>query len=913
VADVVRGKTASNAARQVWILAGLGLAGGALSLAAFGWVLYSTQRGREEIDRVQTHLTHLVSTMESNLAGVAAELTAHLSGDPLSEPEVDRLVELEQVVRESREEFHDPEIDEQLSRLGQELTGLRSLRESSRAWAEEFARAATELDQARAAAEAALHRIRASVASNDGRQRLKRVVAIRKYKKSLGADARALADEIIGGVEKSTSMTVINHELADLALLSEKLAVGESDQLSDLKDNRFSSSLSRLRRELNKMSSKEGDLPIDPASITNLEVALFGEGFTNDTAHQTIVPGAGGLYQAAVLRGELRSQRTALQEESDLAFASISDVEAGLRGAAGRRSRALSERAQQQLTIAWRNLLVLSPLIAIVFWVLAVRIARAIRRQTGALSEANVALEKASEAAKAASRAKSAFLANMSHELRTPMNAIIGYSEMLIEDAEDGGDEDAAADLKKIHSAGKHLLALINDVLDLSKVEAGKMDLYLESFDASELIDEVAATIDAVIKRNDNQLVLDVSPTIGVIRADLTKVRQALFNLLSNAAKFTHDGTVTLAVAPEEVGGRDGVRFAVSDTGIGIPHEKLEHIFEEFSQADESTSRNFGGTGLGLAITRRFCQMMGGDATVESTVGEGSTFSLLLPLLVQVEGAAEADDIGEPEAVETAPAEVPTPSGTAGERTVLVIDDDAAARDLLGRTLEGAGFRVVSATDGREAVELARTLRPDAITLDVIMPGMDGWSVLQELKGHPETRDIPVIMVTMTDDRDMGYSLGATDFMTKPIERSALVDLLARYQSEDPGAHVLVVDDNEEVRNVIRRALEREGWDVEEAENGALGLECVARRTPSLILLDLMMPVMDGFEFVAELRKRDHAIPIVVVTAKDLNEDERLRLSGEVEGLVQKRGTGRDEFLSEIRELVAMKAGNRIP
>ncbi len=499
-----------------------------------------------------------------------------------------------------------------------------------------------------------------------------------------------------------------------------------------------------------------------------------------------------------------------------------------------------------------------------------------------------------------ADRHKSEFLANMSHELRTPLNAIIGYSEMLQEDAADLGAEQFTEDLGRINTAGKHLLELINAVLDLSKIEAGKMELYLETFEVAGLVRDIAGVIQPLAGRNANRLEVDCPPETGTMRADLTKVRQALFNLLSNACKFTERGTVALAVAREASGGREFIVFRVSDTGIGMTPEQLTRLFEAFSQADAATTRRYGGTGLGLALSRRLCRMMGGDVTVESAAGRGSIFAIRLPALV-----APAPESPAPPAEAAAPA-----SAVIG--TVLVIDDEPAVRDLMQRFLIREGFRVVTAAGGEEGLRRARELRPDAITLDVMMPGMDGWAVLSALKADAAVADIPVVMLTIVDDKNLGYALGASDYLTKPIDRERLVAVLRQHRRDLP---VLVVDDDDEVRQLLRRMLEPEGYAVVEAENGRVALERLDDVRPSVILLDLMMPEMDGFEFVAEFRRHEawRAIPIVVVTAKDLSQDDRERLNGHVQKILQKGTHGRDQLLAEVRELVGASVANRRP
>ena len=502
-------------------------------------------------------------------------------------------------------------------------------------------------------------------------------------------------------------------------------------------------------------------------------------------------------------------------------------------------------------------------------------------------------MQKDKLAADAANQAKSSFLANMSHELRTPLNAILGYSEMLQEEAEDKGQDDFLPDLGKIHAAGTHLLELINAVLDISKIEAGKMELYLETFSVAKVAQDVAAIIHPLTQKNGNQLVTNVAEDAGAMHADLTKVRQSLFNLLSNASKFTHDGIIRLDISRELTSEGECMLFRVTDSGIGMTREQMDKLFEAFTQADSSTTRKFGGTGLGLAISRRFCRMMGGDITVDSEIGKGSTFTVKLPVRV-------ADPKDQVKQLAAAISE-------ANSGSVLVIDDDARVHDMLQRSLAKEGLRVIAARSGEEGLKMARDLHPDAITLDVMMPGMDGWAVLAALKSDPVLAEIPVIMLTIVDDQNMGYSLGATDYLTKPIDRDRLAAILKRHVGQEQSRSVLMVEDDPDTREVTRRILELGGWNVVEAENGRAGLERLASLRPAAILLDLMMPEMDGFEFVSELRKNPEwkSIPVVVVTAKDLTFEDRVRLNGQVGLILQKGSYSREELLRETSALVA--------
>jgi signal transduction histidine kinase/CheY-like chemotaxis protein len=511
------------------------------------------------------------------------------------------------------------------------------------------------------------------------------------------------------------------------------------------------------------------------------------------------------------------------------------------------------------------------------------------------LEEQNSALEAANEQIQEANRLKSEFLANMSHELRTPMNAIVGFSKIVHRRSKDLLPPRQVENLEKVLSSSEILMTLINDILDLSKIEAGRLEITPEHFSLRGLVSECLSTISPLVNHGVDTRA-EFNGNADQVYTDANRVRQILINLLSNAAKFTEQGCITVALRAEAT---DQLELSVRDTGIGIAPEAQALVFEEFRQADGSTTRKYGGTGLGLSITRKLTELLGGTIRLESEVGQGSTFIVTLPLVYGPDATAEESSL-------------PTLEGVDRHRLILSIDDDPDVLSLIAQEMEEEGFEVIGVTQALEGIEQAKKLGPHAITVDIMMPGMDGWETISRLKSDPATRDIPLIVVSIVDNKEMGYRLGADEYLVKPVDRQALMDVLQRYEGR--GKQVLIADDEPGVIDLVSQLLEEDSWTVRSATNGQEALDEIARQRPDVLLLDLMMPVMDGFETLSRLRQDPATadLPVVVITAKDLSADEREQLQQQAARVVEKNGLEQNHILSEVRASIKALQGRTV-
>ncbi len=510
-----------------------------------------------------------------------------------------------------------------------------------------------------------------------------------------------------------------------------------------------------------------------------------------------------------------------------------------------------------------------------------------VEERTHELEEANNELEQAS-------RHKSEFLANMSHELRTPMNAIIGFTRLVMRRAKDVLPVKQHENLGKILVSADHLLTLINDILDLSKIEAGRIDFHSTDFALAPLVDECLRTVEPLVKSENLRLAAELDANLPELFTDRDKLKQILMNLLSNAVKFTKTGTVTVTARADG----ERIAIAVADSGIGIPQDAQALVFEEFRQADSTTTREYGGTGLGLAISRHLARLLGGDILLESTPGEGSVFTATVLRRLNI---AEPMVVGAPNDA----AEEAGPKG----RIILAIDDDPNARELLRENLGEAGFSVVGAVDGEDGLRKARELRPFAITLDIMMPGMDGWQVLRELKADPVTTDIPIIMLSIVDQADRGYRLGAFDYLLKPFDRDRILATLARIGP--PRGRLLVVDDDPTLIDLVTQVLEGEPYEIETAADGVAAVAAIAKRRPDVILLDLLMPGLDGFGVIEHLQREPSLrdLPVIILTAKTLTAAETKILSARARAVIEKGGLELPKLIEEIRSALATYRG----
>jgi signal transduction histidine kinase/DNA-binding response OmpR family regulator len=715
--------------------------------------------------------------------------------------------------------------------------------------------------------------------------------------------------------------------------LDERISVKTGDELESLADQ-FNDMAARLQESYtdleNKIEARTSELAQSVAELKALGEVTQAVNSTLDleTVLSTIVSKAvdlSGTDAGAIYVAETSHERFQLRATHGMSASMIEALrEQGVSFNEGTIAQAATQRMPVQvpdilklskspvldivLEAGYRALLVV-PLLRPdgIIGILVVR-----RKEPGLLSKATLDLletfaaqsvlaienarlfseiEKKGHQLEIASQHKSQFVANMSHELRTPLNAIIGLTEMMVTNAPRFGTEKALEPLRRVHRAGTHLLGLINQVLDLSKIEAGKLELTPEVVNLPLLIDEVIGTARQLAEQNKNKLTTDCPKEIAPITVDPMRLRQILLNLLSNACKFTKDGEVSLCVSQQVREGKNWVDIAVRDTGIGMTSEQIGKLFQEFTQADASTARKFGGTGLGLAITQKLCRMLGGDVVVTSEIGKGSVFTVTLP---------------GPAIKELTLADMPSPGDAADRHNlILVIDDDPTARNLIVHHLNDEGYNTVTAAGGLDGIRKAKELRPIAITLDVMMPDMDGWAVLTALRRDPDLADIPVIMATIMDEQRRAATLGAAGYIAKPIDRDRLISLVKRFSMPTRPTRVLIVEDDPLQRERARQWLESEHWNVIEAENGQMALEQLDVQRPDVILLDLMMPHMDGFQFVAALQQEEdwRDIPVIIITARDLTATDRARLSSGVTTVLVKDTFNPTQLVNRIRQI----------
>jgi signal transduction histidine kinase/DNA-binding response OmpR family regulator len=521
------------------------------------------------------------------------------------------------------------------------------------------------------------------------------------------------------------------------------------------------------------------------------------------------------------------------------------------------------------------------------------------------LEDKNIKLEEAMAMANNANQSKSNFLANMSHELRTPLNAIIGLSELLVEELQEEKNETYLEPISRIFGAGKHLLALINDILDLSKIEAGKMELFIEEFKLKDALNEILVISSPLAEKNNNTLFIECPDSVDIIKNDTTKLKQILINLISNACKFTNNGQITLKITEITEQNKSMLDFAVSDTGIGITQEQITKLFGNFVQADSSTSKKFGGTGLGLAITKKMSELMGGDIRVTSEIGKGTTMTVRIPRVVQG-NKSNTKDVATIASVQKIHQVELT-----SDMKILVIEDNEIECQIIDNYLKNSGYSATFSNNGEEGLKMALSLKPDLILLDIFLPGINGWEVLHSLKNNPQTCDINVVMISMLEEKNKGYVMGASDYLVKPFDQKQLVQTLSRYviNHNITGGNlgrVLIVDDDSDARLILRTALKSFNVKIDEATNGAEALEQISKNKPNLILLDLMMPVMDGFEFLSRMRSSADLfnISVIVNTSKELSSIDKEKLSGYTAKILRKGDNSQDNILTEIKNLI---------